>query len=208
MRRRSRRTFRGKSRQWRANTWAYYPVGDIENESGLFQCREEIPPGNQAFYPILVDQNFNPGANNPPFAQERIVCLRTLGEIDFIYSAALTGQVPSQIRWAVALLDEEAVADVTYLFPSLYSLDFHANERVLLTGIAKWHGVNPQDEGTGPIPSRIGARIEWDQKLGTRLETGTTLWLVIEVQYCLDANPDQAILSPWALGFTRALWRT
>jgi len=210
MARRFRRSFRGRRRsQWRNQAWGYTPIGEINGEPGLFSCAVEQPPGTQAFWPVLTNQMFAPAAGEAPFKQERVLCLRTLGEIELFYSYAISSEakITSQVRWALALLDEEAVSDVTYLFPSLFLPDFAQTERVLLTGIAQ------PVAGVAEVLSetttfwRNRAWIKFDQGLKTKVETGSTIWLVTEVANCAQASPGAAQLSPWLLGYTRALWR-
>jgi len=205
MRRRGR--FRGRSRsQWRNQAWGYTPIGEA-NVNGHFTCAAEQPPGTQAFWPVLTNEMFAPAASSAPFKQERVLCLRTIGQVELFYSFAVEDRIPSQVRWALALLDEEAVSDVAYAFPSLFLPDFAQTERVLLTGIAK-----PVAEAVTTLVdvgnfSRCRAWIEWDQGLKTKVETGSTIWLVTEVALCDDAFPGVANLAPWLLGYTRALWR-
>lgn len=205
-----RRSFRGRRRsQWRNQAWGYTPIGEA-NANGHFTCAAEQPPGTQAFWPVLTNEMFAPAASTAPFKQERVLALRTLGQVELFYSFAVgpgEDRMPSQVRWALALLDEEAVNDTAYAFPSLFLPDFAQTERVLLTGIAK-----PVAHASQIIPevsdfTRNRAWIEWDQGLKTKVETGSTIWLVTEVALCDDAFPGVANLAPWLLGYTRALWR-
>jgi len=210
---RRKRTFRGRSRsQWRNQAWGFTPIGDL-NANEHFGCPTLLPPGSQAFFPVLTNQMFGPDPNivggDAPFKQERVLCLRTMGDVDLYYTANVNQQTTSQYRWVLALLDEEAVSDVAYQFPSLFLPTFHQAERVLLTGIADHCGQYALPS-TNPDPDQVfrsTARIKWDQKLRTKVETGSTLWLVVEGGFCDDANPQPMQLSAYALGFTRALWR-
>jgi len=211
--RRRRRTSRSRS-QWRSQAWGYTPIGDI-NANGHFACPTLQAPGTQAFWPVLVNQMFGPepDAADTPVKQERVLCLRTIGEIDIFYtrmgySEGTPEEMPAQCRWVLALLDEEAVQDTTYLFTSLFLPMFHQSERVLLTGIAKpiteW---SSSADGGDEIEPRLISRITWDQKLRTKVETGSTLWLVTEFAFCDEANPVPMRGSGYLLGYTRALWR-
>jgi len=209
---RGRRSFRGSSAKWRSNTWGFTPIGDL-NQNDVFACREQVGPygsGIQAFYPILVDDMFSGNVNFNPFNQERVTCIRHMGSVDILFDLPDGGQNPL-VRWCIARLDEEAVQDVTYAFPSLFGIDFLLQERILQVGDAPYTGNFYQvstEQPTG-VP-RERARIEWDLKNPIRLETGETLWFVIEAQPCEDNRPlpvpDTA--SMFIQGWTRALWRT
>jgi len=204
---RRRASSRGSSRTWRQNTWGFTPIGDL-NQFDVFACFEQNATGTQVFYPILVDDMFNADANNAPFQQERIVCIRHMGDVRIRHAAgAVFEQMPPLVRYVVARLDEEAVADITYQFPSLFSLDFHLNERVLLSGHAEFDGQHHEPLNDGV---RRWEKIVWDQKLPIRLETGETLWLVLETGPCQEDRPLPVATegSYFVSGYTRALWRT
>jgi len=201
-----RRSFRGRRSNWKQNTWGYTPIGDLDAQDN-FSCRERLMPFEQSFWPVLVDDQFNADENNAPFQQERIVCMRCIADIDFLGDVGPPDQalVLPPVRWALARLDEEAVQDVTYLFPSLFGIDFHLNERVLLTGNLE----RTPPEAAAFVPLRTTGRIKFDQTLNTRVETGDTIWLVIETGACDEDAPSPSLLRNWfAVGFTRALWRT
>jgi len=212
MARRMRRAggFRRRS-QWRNQAWGYTPIGDVNDENQLFMCPTLLDPGNQHFFPVLTNEMFGPStipANvDVPFKQERVLCLRTMGHLDLYYTLNENDQLQSQARWVLALLDEEAVADATYSFPSLYLPSFHQSERVLLTGIAESVTGLAHVDQTPLGLHRDKCVIKWDQALKTKVETGSTLWLVIEMGICAEANPQPMMLAAYTLGYTRALWR-
>jgi len=179
---------------------------------------------DQNFLSVLISEPFGPAdaqsttvdlagdlLSRYPASQEKVLCKRTMGHIDFWALSLLSldpYRLPALLRAALCKLDEGSVWDPAFFFPSLFGGAIHQDERVLWTGTAKNYTLIPQssDETVGTIHA-LHADLEWDQSLNTSLETGESLWLLIEQAVCTELASVNWDINWHFNGWTRALFR-
>jgi len=222
-----RRRFGGRSRRgaglWKKNNWVFSPFGTVD-ENGRTTVPVTVPPGTQLWNLVLRGANFGqPALGDPSFPgatvgeefrgqQERITVLRTLGEFtiwrEFLIYNSPDKYINGELRWVLGKFHEEEIWDPTFTFPSLFTMGFHAEQRVMLSGTAEYLGTETCVDPAGDNIIRSRERIRWDSTVGVRLETGECLAVFIENMWPVvigDTNWDS---DASIIGWGRALYRT
>jgi len=220
-----RRRFGGRSRRgaglWKKNNWVFSPFGTLD-ENGRTVVPITLPPGTQLWNlvirsanfgpPVIGDVTFSPTQGEYRGQQERITVLRTLGEFtiwrEFLIFNTPDKYINGELRWALVKVHEEEIWDATFAFPSLFTMGFHSEQRVLATGTAEYLGEETCTDAGADQIIRSRERIRWDSTVGTRLETGECIAVFIENQWPVvigDTNWDS---DASVLGWGRALYRT
>jgi len=205
---RSRRKSFGQRGPRRTLDWASYAIGSQDaflNNS----CPFFIPGHAQLPIPVLVEEQyggFDPAnPTEPPFQRERVTALRCIAELQLFAVVTAEDFVPVPFRWAMGKYDTDEVISPTLQFNSLFTSEFWLNERILMSGEGNLSGV--------PVITNVGQswplfhNIKIDQRLSTSLETGSGIYILLEVGACDIGGAEVGGQGVAVLGYTRALFR-